>query len=244
MPEAEAPRKVDLGLLVGGGAVIAVSAAAIYYMQSKNKLIDEYTTLVKSYEEEYDRYWADGEKPDEAEQAKLEFKVDRLGFLEWLIAQKGWLFDLIDALAKLGIVFIGYKITSNVIKWIWKRRPPGGQIPTYTCPQCGKDFDSEYQLKRHMKDHPVVDTSPAADAWTLIQQLPQWIINMIGVVGEGSALIAENIVKAWSSIPLEVQIAIIILVLAAVVIIMAITFSFLSPILVPIAAGLALCLVA
>lgn len=240
MPEAEAPR-VNLGLLVGGGAVIAVSAAAMYYIYSKNQLIDEYLKLAKSYEEEYERYGADGEI-DETERAKLDAKAERLEYLEWLIAQKGWLFDLIDALARLGIVFIGIKVTVNVIKYIWKRHPPGGQIPTYTCPQCGKDFDSEYQLKRHMEEHPVIDTSPAADVWPLIQQLPGWIINMIGVVGDFSVLLAENIGNAWGSIPLEVQIAIIILVLAAIVIIMAITFSFLSPALAPIAAGLAACL--
>ena len=241
MPEAE-PRKINVGLVVGGGAVITVAGAAAYYIYSKNKLIDEYLTLVKSYEEEYQRYYADGEI-DEAEQEKLDFKVDRLEYLEWLIAQKGWLHDLITALAKLGIVFIGYKITVNVIKYLWKRHPPGGQIPTYPCPQCDEVFDTEYQLKRHVNTHhPVIDPSPAADVWPLIQQLPGWIINMIGVVGEGSVLLAENIAKAWGDIPLEVQIAIIILVLVAVVIIMAITFSFLSPALSPVAVGLALCL--
>lgn len=241
MPEVEAPRKVDVGLLVGGGAVITVAAAAAYYIYSKNKLIDEYLTLVKSYEEEYERYGADGEI-DETEKKKLDYKAERLDYLEWLIAQKGWLYDLIDALSKLGIVFIGYKITVNVIKYIWKRRPPGGKIPTYTCPQCDRDFDSEYQLKRHLKDHPVIDTSPAAEVWPLIQQLPKWLIDMIGVVGGFSVILAENIAKAWSDIPLEVQIAIIILALAAIVIVMAITFSFLSPALAPVAAGLALCL--
>ena len=242
MPEAEAPRKINVGLVVGGGAVIAASAAAAYYIYSKNQLINEYVTLVKSYEEEYQDYWADGVPPNETEQEKLDFKVDRLEYLEWLIAQKGWLHDLITALAKLGIVFIGYKITVNVIKYLWKRHPPGGQIPTYPCPQCDEVFDTEYQLKRHMEEHPVIDPSPAADVWPLIQQLPSWIINMIGVVGEGSVLLAENIAKAWGDIPLEVQIALIILVLVAVVIIMAITFSFLSPALSPVAVGLALCL--
>lgn len=243
MPEVEAPRQVDKGLLIGGGAVIAVSAAAMYYIYSKNKLIDEYLALVKSYEEEYERYYADGEI-DETEKAKLDNKAERLEYLEWLIAQKGWLYDLIDALARLGIVFIGYKITVNVIKYIWKRHPPGGQIPTYPCPEpgCNEVFDTEYRLKRHMDEHPVVDTSPAAEVWPLIQQLPGWIVDMIGVVGEGSVLLAENIGNAWGSIPLEIQIAIIILVLAAIVIIMAITFSFLSPALAPIAVGLAACL--
>ena len=243
MPEEE-PRRVNWGLLVGGGAVITVAGAAAYYIYSKNKLIDEYLKLVKSYEEEYQRYGADGEI-DETEKAKLEEKAERLDYLEWLIAQKGWLFDLLSALAKLGIVFIGYKITVNVIKYIWKRWPPGGQTPTYPCPEPGCDeiFDSEYQWSHHIKTaHPVIDPLPAATVWPLIQQLPHWLIDMIGVVGGFSVLLAENIVKAWSSIPLETQIAIILLVLAAVAIIMAITFSLFSPVLAPIATGLVLCL--
>ena len=239
---AEEPRKINVGLLVGGGAVIAVSAAALYYMYSKNQLINEYLKLVKSYEEEYQRYWADGVL-DETEQEKLEIKIDRLEYLEWLIAQKGWLVDLITALRELLIIAIPGYVTIKVIKYIWKRHPPGGQTITYPCPKCDEEFDSEYQLRRHMaEEHPVIDTSPAAGVWPLIQQLPQWIIDMIGVVGDFSVLLAENIGKAWDSISPEQQIALIILILAALAIVMAITFSFLSPSLGPIAIGLAACL--
>jgi len=80
MPESEAPRKVNMGLLVGGGAVIAVSAAGAYYIYSGNVLIDDYMALLDDYEREYKDFIADGILSED-EEAILQPKRDALVLL-------------------------------------------------------------------------------------------------------------------------------------------------------------------
>lgn len=228
MPEAE-PRKVDMGLLVGGGAVISVAGVAAYYIYSKNQLIDEYLKLAASYQEEYERYGADGEI-DETEEAKLDVKRERLEYLEWLIAQKGWLIDLINALARLGIVFIGYKITVNVLKYVWKRWPP--KPPSFECPECGEDLHTDYRLKRHLEeDHPELTPTEeeAQDAWDYLQTLPQWLIDVIS--NWGPVVIVRKEWDAWDE-PLDIKIAKVIAVVAWSIVIIIVVW-FLAPLLIP-----------
>ena len=218
MPEVEAPRKINVGLVVGGGAVIAVSAAAIYYVYSKNQLIDEYLKLVASYDEEYQRYMADG-VIDETEQKKLKDKGDRLSFLEELIRSKGWIVDLLEALAKLGIVAIIYKVTPKVIDYISRRYPPPGST---VCPKCNKDLHSLWRLKRHLeREHKTkpIDTPEARDAWDAINQLPQWLLDVIAVVSGLGDTFWEYVGKPVTEISPEIWLVIVLAVLACILII-------------------------
>ena len=240
MPKEEEVKKDNTNIMVIGGVVLVVSAVGVYYIYSKNALISDYLKLVKDYEREYNEYGADGEiDPDE--RAILENKIRALETLEEEIKSKGFIIDLINALAALGIIVIAYKVTATVIKYVMRRWPP--RPPNFICPKCSKDLHTDYRLKRHIEqEHPVVNPDAGADAWTLIQQLPQWIIDLIGAVGEISVVLTVNITKAWDSIPRETQIILIIAIIAAIAIIIALSCGFLSPELLPIAAACAACL--
>lgn len=227
-------------VLVAGGVIIAVSALGIYYIYSKNAEINEYLALAKDYEIEYKEFGADGEI-DEDEQAILENKVRVMNTLEEKIKSKGFIIDLIGALAKLGIIVIAYKVTTSVLKYVMKRWPP--RPPDFICPACGDNLYTDDRLKRHIEqEHPVANPDAGTDAWTLLQHLPQWLIDLIGVVGEFSATLQANITKAWDSIPRETQIVLIIAILVAVALLIAFSCGFLSPELAPIAAACVVCL--
>lgn len=222
--QKEEVKKDNTKLMIIGGVVVVVSAVGIYYLYSENVLISDYLKLVKDYEREYKEYGADGEI-DEDEQAILENKRRAMEALEEEIKSKGFWINLIEALSVLGIIGIIYKVTPKVIDYIIKKWPP--RPPHFICPKCDKDLKTDYRLRRHLeKEHPVVDPAPGADAWTLIQHLPQWILDWM-VISTGQILL-DNITKGWEDIPPAVQIILIGLALAALVLITAWSLGWLS----------------
>jgi len=208
---------INIGYTLIGGGLITAGVAGIYYTYSKDSLIKEYVELVKDYEREYKEFGRDGEISRD-ENRILTDKADRLRGLEDLIKQKGWGVDLLDALAKLGIIALLYKITPGVIDYIMRKYPPPGST---VCPICHKDLHTMYRLRRHLekKHSPKPQDNPEArDAWDIIQDLPQWALDMIATLTELFEEFYSYLGKAVEDIPPEVwfMIAVIAILIIAV----------------------------
>ena len=222
-------QKSNLNYIILGSGLIIVGVAGIYYIYSKKSVIDEYIKLVKDYEREWKQYIADGDI-DIDEGNMLQRKINALNTLEHYIKSRGWGVDLLDALARLGIIVTITLITYRVIKYISKRYPPGGRPPQYTCPFDGRTFDTEDEFKRHLEDeHNIVDTEPAADVWDDIRNLPDWIHGLIAITTGLGNTFYEYIVKPFNELPLGVKLMLIVLILAAIIIIIALLNGLLLP---------------
>lgn len=228
MPIEEA-KKDNTKIMVIGGVIIIVTAAGVYYIYSRNALINEYLKLVIDYEREYKEFGADGEI-DEDEAAILENKRRAMETLEKEIEDKGLIPNILIELGKLGIIAtIGY-VTISVIKYIMRRWPP--KPPNFICPECGKDLHTDHRLKRHLeKEHPEKKPSEdsARDAWDYLVELPQWLIDLISSWGP-----VEIVQKRWDEwdAPLDVKIAAIIAVVAWCIVIIIVAW-WLGPLLIP-----------
>lgn len=220
MQKVEEKRKVSGTVLIAGGVVIAVSAAGIYYLYSRNALITKYLKLVEDYASEYEEFVADG-VIDEDEQAQLEIKRWALERLEKEIESKGWMELLVDALKVIGYIILPGAITYKIIDLISKRTPPKGPGST-VCPVCGKDLITNWRLKRHVKrDHP--NTQPTAspeahDAWDAIRDLPRWIQEVIAISTGLGAKFFDYLAGAVEDISLEHWMLIIAVILVCIVV--------------------------
>lgn len=233
-------KKVNWGLVALGGGLGIIGGYGIYYLYSKQKMINSYVDLVKDYEREYRQFISDG-KIDENEQELLHNKERLMNSLEEQIKDKGFFIDLIEALAKLGIVVSGGYIGAAIIRYLIRKYPPP---PNFRCPICNKTFPSDYKLRRHIEDtHHVTTTEPAAEAWEIIKTLDSWILQYIAIyTGLGSQFFLW-LKKGWNELPYETKVMIIVLLIAALVIITISTFGMVAPETAPAIASLSACLV-
>jgi len=169
-------RGTNKELLIVSAGAISIAVVAGYYIYSKNRLINEYTSLVNDYEREIKEFRQDG-VIDEDEERILNQKEERLSLLEHQITHN-FLTDLINALAKLGIVVSAGYISAQVVKYIRRKYPP--RPPK--CPYCGKDLRgySDEQIKKHIDSHhnePLPEKAPTT--WTMIKKLPSLLKDLI-----------------------------------------------------------------
>ena len=193
-------KNISYNILLASGAVIAISGAGIYYMYSRNKLINDYINQVEDYERELKEFGKDG-KISQDEEKILGQKQQRLQVLEEQIKNKGLIYNLLDELGKLGIIATVSYVTISVIKWLRKKYPP--RPPK--CPICGQNFTgwTDYRIKKHLEKHYQnhdfnINTSKAPEVWKLIKDLPSWIKDYLAWAAHVPRSYLD---KNWDAVP-------------------------------------------
>jgi hypothetical protein len=235
-----------IGTVVIGGAIIAIAGIGIYYMWSKQKIVDDYLYWVQEYMREVEEY---GPNPTSAQQDELKKKKETIIFLQGQAEEKNVIVQIQEALIPiLGLIAV-IKFTTilyKIVEWYLKNHPgAGGGTPgnEYHDVVDGTDHPSPEDFMRHTAtDYPHPD--PAGDVmpqvWTDIQTLPQWILDILA----GAALSlginewADAIGKSWSELPAEQQLYLAVVVLGLVLLVITMSCGTAAPWLMPIAMAL------
>ena len=246
--EKAPPKKpIDTTAVIVGGVALGVCGVAAYYIYSRDKHVNEYLELAQEYSAKYQRFMSD-EIITEDEQLMLDFEERQLSLLEEVIRDKGWWYHLLDKVQQILGIYVFFKITWALWKYVRDKWPPTGGH-TFECPKCDYTTHSEDDLNRHVEeDHqPAPSQDPAYTMWDLLHQLSDDTLNLVletaAMVSVNGYLLAENIGSSWASIPLEAKLMIIVVVLVLCALLIALSWGSLTPVLGPIAAAAAACVV-
>ena len=238
------PQKTDKGLLIAGGAIIAVAGVGAYYLYTRKSLIDKLEYWVLEYMREYDEFMEDG-VIDEDEREQLDFKKD--SFIDPLIREieaKGFWEYAIDMLWAIGIVVPVLTVNWIIIEIMrryFRNHPPGQAPPgkTYQDPWDYTWHAAPDDLADHIEtEHPVQDApQPLRDVWTVIQLLPEWIIE---ILKDTTTNFKETWERGWDNTPEWTHVILVAALAVTIALLLIISLGSLAPTLQPIITAIAI----
>jgi hypothetical protein len=223
-------------IAIGGIGIVGIGAGALLYMEHiKRAAIEDYVSEAKELENKYKELGADGEISEDDKRI-IQSYIDALRIKEEYIKGKGWLIDLINAIAVLFGVATAYKVTPQVVQYIMKRWPP--KKPEFKCPIDGEKFESEYQLKKHMEEeHPVKENTDAA--YNAFTALPEYLQETIATISAFYSGMEREARQRWDSLPEPTRTIVLLAIAIACAIIIVYTLGAFALELSPIITGIA-----
>ncbi|MBA7679362.1 hypothetical protein ES703_87654 [subsurface metagenome] len=189
-----------LGLLglagvLGGYGIYKLGGWLEEREKTKRELIDDYTTELRELIAFHETLVAKGTVTDLDEQI-LEALTAALAVKEHMAESYShtWLEEILnqtlETLTRVGIpialligmVAIAGYIVYQVIRAVFKHRPPGGPRPPQ-CPKCGMTFIDRAAMRLHIKTEHRANTDPVAvlSAQAMFAQQPYWVREAIAV---------------------------------------------------------------
>ncbi|MBW2675198.1 MAG: hypothetical protein JRD89_17610 [Deltaproteobacteria bacterium] len=175
----------------------------------KQELIQEYLTELEDLVN-FQAALAEAGVVTPADQAILDSKTEAMAMKERIIESYSthWLVDLVEGVTEaaqamgiwLVLVPIGGYIVYQIVRWLFKHRPPGGPKPP-TCPKCGLTFADEAALKEHIERDHTPNPNPAEilSAQAEFAQQPYWVQETIAA----EAGIYARAHQAWDTLSPE-----------------------------------------
>ena len=209
---------------IGGVGLLGMAAYFVFAEWQKSEIIKEYMSEVEELESYYNNQVIAGQLT-EAGYKGIEIRERALAAKETELERKGWIAEILDSLAKFGIVASAGYISAKVVQEIIKRNPPP---PPYKCNVCGLHFNTLAALNRHVKKAHAVRMEQVPLAEKAFRALSPTLQRMLATVSG----LGRQIYNTWANLPVGVYIAI----AAAALIIIVLTWGTTSPALAPIAA--------
>lgn len=208
--------------MVAGGAIMAGAGYLSWREYQKGELLRDYLAEVQELEAFYKTAAADGSFSEE-DRRGTETRERALDTKEREIQRKDMVAELVDSLARLGIVVSAGYITAKVLRIIQDRHKPP---PPYKSVLDGEQFSTTEGLEQHVKEVHGVDQEALDNAQMGFQNLaPTWQRWLAAASGLG-----ERIYQRWAEQPAWVYLAI----AAACVLLIVLTYYLLAPALAPV----------
>lgn len=215
------------GVLLVGTGLLAVGGYFWWKDWTHQKLVEEYISEAQELRAYYDTAVADGDyTPEEMEGVAL--RQNQMDAKEKELEREGLIVDILDHLARLGIIVSAGYIAAKIVEWLLRNRPP--TPPAWQCPVEGSSFSTETDLYRHLEEVHGIVPEGASEAYNRFRNLPKWMQDLVRVTSG----VGNSINTYWDQLPLGTQLAII-LALLTLIAISGGLFSPLAPALRPIA---------
>lgn len=223
--------RVRWGLVAVGGGMAVIGGYLLYGEWARRQLVEEYMSEVHELRAFYMTAIADGVL-DEGELDMIGVMQQAIETKEKELEREGLIPEILDRLAKLGIIVTAGYVGAKIVVWLLRHyKPPGSGPHAFTCPTCGAVFSTEEALNQHVRDVHGVNPAGAGEAYNAFQQSPSWVQSLVA----GAANVGEWLKQpGWQGVP---NWALLLIALACLALI-ALTFGVLSPQLAPVAAAI------
>ena len=219
------------GLVAFGGGLAVLGGWLFYSEWAKRQLIEEFMSEVHELRAFYMTAIADGEL-DENELRLIGDLEQAIETKEKQLEREGLIPEILDRLAKIGIIVTAGFIAAKVVVWLLKHyKPPGSGLHTFTCPSCGAVFSTEEALNGHVRDVHGVNPAGAAEAYEAFQQTPAWVQSLVAATADVGEWLRQ---PGWQGVPNWALLAIAL----ACILLIALSWGLLSPQLAPVAAAI------
>lgn len=226
-----ADRSVRWGLVAVGGGMTVIGGYFLYREWSKRQLVEEYMSEVEELRAFYMTAIADGPL-DEGELAMIGVLQQALETKEKELEREGLIPEILDRLAKLGIIVAAGYVGAKIVVWLLRHyKPPGSGPHTFTCPSCGMVFSTEEALNDHVRDVHGVNPAGAAEAYEAFQRTPNWVQSLVAATADVGEWLRQ---PGWAGVPIWA----LLLIALACILLIALSWGMLGPQLAPVAAAI------